>query len=175
MKKLMAISFLIFAIACAKGGGGSSSSVIGTDVSGTYMFDDVECYNASLTTLTNASTYTGAYSDTVTISGNSFSEVSTAGSCTINDSGSIVVNSNGLSLSGIKITSATSGSCTQTLTLNNANISPNSVSTTYSTNQSLSNITNATYLWNPTTKALGILSTYADGGGGYCFLVYLKQ
>ncbi len=180
--KTITLLFILFCvvlnISCSGGSSGSSSgspSIEGTDYSGTYNFNNIQCYNTALTTLTNATTISGGFSDTLTVSGNSYSGVAIAGSCTINYSGKIVVNSSGLSLSNRVVTSATSGSCTQTLNLNGTTITPTSVVSTYTTNQSHSSVSNTPYIWNASTKAFGLLSNFSDGTGGHCFLVYIKQ
>lgn len=167
--------FFITTSSCSKSGGGSGSSITGLDFSGTYMSSSVQCTDSSLATTTHATTYSGVNTGTLTVSGNSYTGTSTVGSCSINYSGSISITDAGMSLSGRTVTSATGGACTQSSVLNGTSITPVTINTAYSTNQTLSNITNVPYIWNATTKLLGLLSIYTDGGGGYCFVVLQKQ
>lgn len=178
---LLASSFLALASACSGGGGGSSSpggsttTVVGTDASGTYILQNIQCYNAALTTLTHATTYLAPYSDTIVVSGNSMSETMVTTGCTVTFTGNIVMNSSGLTVSSLKVGTATGGTCTATSNLSGVAITPTTNSTSFTSGQNVSGFTNVAYIYNLTTHVLGIQSIYTDGAGGYCFIVYQKQ
>lgn len=184
MKHLILILAILSLTACGSSGGGGSSdspataSIKGQDFSGTYMLRNLQCYDKTLTTLTNSANFQGtvtSYTDQIVVVGNSFTETFGANGCSVVDTGSIVVSSSGISVSNVNVTSPTSGSCTVTYSLNNPKISPSSNSQTYSSGQVLPSFTNASYVWQASTKSLGLLSTFTDGTGGYCFMVYSQQ
>lgn len=168
------------AFSCSKGGGSSAPAattpaVQGTDATGTYNLSNIQCYNASLTTLTHATTYVAPHSDQVIVTGNSFTETLVAGACTTTFTGNILINSSGMSVSNLTVGTATGGSCIASSSLNGSTITPTSNSVAYTNGQSLGGFTNASYIFNTSTLQLGILSIYTDGSGGYCFIVYQKQ
>ena len=61
----------ILAASCGGGGGASAGpstpAVNGTNATGTYFLNNVQCYNSSLTTLTHATTYVAPHSDQVIV------------------------------------------------------------------------------------------------------------
>ena len=188
--KINFISLLIFSIffsSCGgregtrdSGGSGGSggNSVSGIDFSGTYKQYDVECFDSSLTTLTNQTTFSLPTTDTMVISGNSFTETLISGSCSVTLSGNIVItssNATGLNTSNVVVTSATGGSCTINTTINSALITPSISNIKYKTNDSVSSITNGAYIWDSSNNLFGLNSSYSDGAGGYCFTVFQKQ
>lgn len=179
IKHLSTTLMLVLITSCSGGGGGSGSvgsSITGLDFSGTYTLVNVQCTNSSITTITNATTFSGVANDTLTVNGNSYTGSTTFGACSTTYEGNVVVTNSGLSLSNRRIVTATGGSCNQTLNLNGTAITPTSTTSTVSSNQSQTNLTNIPYLWNPSTLAFGLLSIYTDGtSGGYCFIVYQKQ
>jgi hypothetical protein len=142
-------------------------------MSGTYMNNNVQCFNSAGTTLTHATTYSGSYSDIIVVNGNSLTETTTSGACTVVQTGRIVVSGNELSLSNGVVTSATGGSCTLTETLNGSTITPTTQSFTLTTGQAISNATNVPFF--SSGAAFGILSIFTDGSGGNCFIVLTKQ
>ncbi|GEM_PF-3512578 len=176
--QMIALVLLLSLTGCNKSSDSPSATaaVEGIDYSGTYSLKGVECYNSSLTTLTNSATWGAGYSDVVTLTGNTLTEVATYGSCTVNYTGKVVVlDSLKMNITGLKISSVTGGSCSQTKTLSNPSITPSASTNTYSTGQSLSDTIGAIYIYNSTSKVIGLLSTYSDGSGGYCFITYTRQ
>lgn len=176
--KLLSILFLslfIF-ISCSKSSDSSGSGVTGVDMSGTYNLKGVECYNASLSTLTSSATYNSGYTDVVTITGNSFTETSTTSNCVVSYSSNIVFkDANKMDMTSYKVSSATNNSCSQTSSFSSSSITPSSKTTVYTTGETFSDTKDAVYIYNSANKVVGILSTFSDGSGGYCFIIYQKQ
>lgn len=168
----MLMSLLV--LGCANSSDSKKSTVTGNDYSGTYSFMGVECYNAALTATTSTATATNAFSESVIISGNSLTATDVQGGCTVNFTGDIVFNSTTFSYTNRKVVSATGGSCSLTLALTAGAITPNSSTTTYSSNSSLSNITNGIYIRSETNGSIWLPSVHTDGAGGFCFLRYIK-
>jgi len=158
-------------------GGGSATAaaaIQGIDFSGTYILNKIECYNSALN-LTNGSTFTGNFTDSVVVTGNTYVATTAEGNCTVTTTGNIIVNSDGLTISNIQVTNATGGSCTIIETLTNTNISPNALNTTYTLNEVIAGVTNQPYIWNANAKVFGIPSIFTDGGAGdVCFEVLTK-
>ena len=157
----------------------SVSSIEGKDFSGSYVFDNVECYNSNFTANTHNDYFVG-YSETITVSGNNLTATSTVGVCTVTITAHVVFTDPSvipytLTLTQQKVVSATAGSCTQTKAFSGSAITPTSSATSYYNGKTFSDL--VTYpLWNPTNNALGIESNYSDGtSGGYCFQVFIKQ
>lgn len=169
-------------VGCSNGGGSSdpaapnSAQVVnGVNFDGTYIFANIQCYDSTLTTLTNSASYTTPLSDVMVISGHSVTATTTGPGCTVNDSAAVSVGATSFDLTNRKIDSATNGSCSISQTVNNPNIAPGTISTNYSTGQTLSSIFGASYLYNASAHALGLLSGYTDGHGGYCFEIFIRQ
>lgn len=176
MKQLFVISLVgVLLVSCSKSTESAGAAVVGIDMSGNYTLKGVECYNSSLSTLTSSATYNTGYSDIVTISGNNFSETTSTSTCTVSYSANIVFkDSNKMDITSYKVTSATNGSCSQTSSISGSSITPNSKTTSYSTGQTYTDTKDAVYVYNSTSKSVGILSTFSDGNGGYCFIIFQK-
>ena len=176
------ISFLIFLFflsSCEGVGssGNSGNSGSSVDFSGTYALDGVKCYDSSLTVTTEAS-FSLPTTDILTISGNSFTESQTSGPCSFTTSGNIeFYKDNTMNLSNMTVNSDISGgSCSFTATLTGSStITPITNSVTYTANQSLPSLTKAAWIYNSSTKSIGLSCDYVDTAGGYCFVVYKKQ
>jgi hypothetical protein len=69
---------------------------------------------------------------------------------------------------------ATGGSCTFSLNLNNTNIQPTATSVTYTTGEALPSKT-VTYLWDQTDQAIMLFSIFTDEQSGQCFEMFAKQ
>lgn len=186
MSKKIGISILFSAVmgtvflynACGSSNSNSSSAVgtaavSGIDMSGTYEFINVSCDNG--TSIVQQGIYNQVYYDTWTISGNTATGNTSEGGCVVTTSGNFVFNSNNmLNMTGMKVTSAYGGNCQTTQTLNNANIAPTSITTTFSTGQTLPDKIGVNYAYSPTTKLIALSSVYSTAGAP-CFLMYQKQ
>lgn len=174
-KAIFCIGLLLCGCGHSGNPGGSSNvvAVNGTDMSGVYIAHSVQCYNSALTTMTNASTYSGAFAETQTINGSDYTGIVSDGTCSVTTSGTIEFSNDSISISNLVVLGATGGSCTIDETLNGSNISPATVSKTYSTGESLGDINDVPYV--QFQGGFGLETIYTDGSGGYCFLMLEKQ
>lgn len=187
MKQIAALFSLILLVGCGKGGGGgaSSTSVEGTDYSGTYEFSGVECYNSSLTQLT--SVYLSAASsptERLAISGNTASTTDTAAGCSTQEQSKVVFTRQGteygtFTVTSRSVTTSPGGSCTLNFSLtknSGSDLTSTTFSATYSNNSNPAGLTGE-YLRNTSTGAIGLLSSLKVNGSpsDLCFLIYLKQ
>lgn len=182
MKKII-ISILVgvFSVGCSKGGdGGSPSPVVQSaslvPLSGTFLMHDVQCYSStSLQTMTHASNYSGAITETQTFAGNDFTGTLSDGVCTVTLSATLSFTPYAVSILNETVTSVTGGSCTISETLNGTDISPGTISKTYTTGQVLGTMNNIPYIYDAASGTYGFETIYTDGSGGVCLLLFEKQ
>lgn len=181
MRLIFCLVSTLLLVSCAgSSGGGSSagSTVTGLDYSGSYVGDEIECYNASLTTLTTQAAITTGI-DYITITGNSYTAQTNDFGCAVSYSGNIVFTASGVSLSNRRVTSASGGSCTSQFALSNSpahTVTPTTLSTAHATGDTLPNVTNAPYIRavNGNTGLLSVLSN-SVAASDICLIVYKKQ
>ncbi len=175
--KYLITSLLVFAISGC-GSAGSTNSASGTVAGvhdGSYLLKDVECYSPDLSTLLQAGTFIGVYSDSLNLSGDNLIETLTAGSCSIGLSGTITLQPSGNYYTSTIGVTAASG-CTQTPTLTNGSITIFPTSTTYPTGSStITATTNGQWFYNPSNKNLAISTSDYFASSAKCFIVYIKQ
>jgi hypothetical protein len=191
MRKLPNIFFTLilpFLSACGGDSGttSNSQSIQGLNLSGSWRWIGVECYNSTFSTRTAVATIAaGSYSSTTTINGNTATvQAINASGCALSYSNSIVANlTNGDSSGGIgtltegsaSATISTGGSCSfsANLTVASGSISPTSISTSYNQGQNISGNTYE-FIYNP--PYLGIPSTLQVPGSptNICLLIYQK-
>lgn len=155
-------------------GSTSIAAVEGVDFSGTYNFQDVECYDSSGTE--TASEAFTAFDESMTIIGNSLVATATSPGCVVDITENIVFSSSasstGATITDVAIQSATGGGCTLVKTLSGSSISPTTVDSPFTTGESIGNVS-ANYLW--VSPHLGVPTGYSDGSGDTCYLVFTKQ
>lgn len=149
----------------------------GPNMTGTWSLQRLDCYDGSMTKITNKANYANL-TDVLVINGNKITENITQGSCSISQSAEVVFGMTTMTLANQVVTKASNNSCLVTSTLSNSNVKPSVSATTYSTNENvLPAIRNFYYIYasSPSVKQLSIASNYSDVSRGYCFNVYYKQ
>ena len=180
MNKIIIICLSLIFLGCShsKSSNNSASSTpqLNATYSGTYNTNDIICYNSSLTQITAASPISNGYTEVLTISGNTYSSITTASGCTATTSGNITFTSNyTLDISNETVNSATNGTCAATMTLANSNISPTTMSITYTTGENFGSKNSIPFIYNQSAGIFEMLSVFTDSSGGYCFMVLSKQ
>lgn len=176
MKTLALLPLAALLTACADSGSTQVVYAEGINMSGTYTLSRVQCYNSSLTVNTNNANYSAGLQSTVTVSGNSMTVVGTQGSCRVEQTGRVVFTTENLvTVTSRVVTSATNGECQIDSSLDNTNISPSNRTTVYKTGEALQSFSDVVYIYEASSKKLGLLTTYTDSSNGYCFEVYDKQ
>ncbi len=180
MRQLLLISALMCIAAsmgCSKGSGDATpaASVTGRDMTGSYVFNDIECFNAS-GTLTHSDTIGGGYTNTIVVTGNAFTETQTKGSTSI-EQGTAVFGANSLRVTFNSVTASSGVPNTATITrtlVNGSAITPATRDDVYNTDTGLNVVW--TYAYKVDGNTVSIESfVYSDGAGGMCYSVYVKQ
>jgi hypothetical protein len=191
-KFLTVISSLFLLAGCGGGGGGISlpgggSSVIGTDLSGTYVLHSFECYtDYTLSTITAQATINPSPSHSFVLSGNNATTTINNG-CATTITRELVFNQTTVApggtignYTGSAGSVSNSGSCSYTLTWNytlgSATVTPASLSKTYTNGSTSSSsgglyaMLNSGYLMNEAPE-IAVVGAPTDK----CFWFYDKQ
>lgn len=174
MIKIVLVSFLFFS--CAKSSDSApASGVSGIDFSGTWNLTGVHCFNTALSGTTTTATITNGFTESMVVTGNSFVTTSTISGCTVQVTGNIVGGETGMNFDSRKVLIASGGTCGLNMALSGG-ITPSNTLVMYTTNQVLTNYTNAKYYYNTISKSLGVPTNHTNGSGSdTCLLMYSKQ
>jgi hypothetical protein len=179
----LALVLVPFFVACGGGGGGSSSGgsadvpVVGTDVTGSYRAVGVECYNSSATVLKAVATVDSGYTETLTISKNSYEGYSNSTGCSSRETGRIVYDSTAytVSISNRKTTTASFSTCSHTmnLTASLGTISPTGITAAVNHNATEPDRTFSAFK-NTSNGAIGLVTFIQVVGSpsDICFMIY---
>ncbi len=164
----------------------SGNKIQGLNLSGSWRWIGVECWDSSFTTRTAVATVgAGSYSSTTTINGNTATAqaISSSG-CTVNYSQSFVATlTSGDSTGGVgnistgSTTASTSngGSCSLSATLNvtSGSITPTTINTAYTQGQSVPGQTYE-FVYNPPILAIPSTLQVPSSPTDICLLIYQK-
>jgi hypothetical protein len=167
-------------------GANSATTVRGLNLTGLWRWIGVECYGSTLSSLTAMATLaSGSYSSSLTINGN------TATSQSINSSGCIMTYSTSieatltegdssggygnLSTGSTNISLSTGSACTfsANLAMGQGTITPSSVSSSYSQNETIPART-LEFLYNPPYLAIPSILQVQGRPSDLCFLIYSR-
>lgn len=183
MKKLILLIFTIIMAACSKSK--DEDSIKGLDLSGTWRTTGVECYDSSLENLTAKGIISsGSPVGTLNIKGNQLTSEGTNGSCKVSYVRKVIANlksgsaTNGYGTGMLGATTVninTGSSCTgvTTFTMSLGSITPSTLSSTFSQNQSIAEqsfefLINEPYLL--LTSLIQVVGSTTD----ICFIVQEK-
>lgn len=174
IQKLLYVVVVLTCVGCAKAStSDSNASVVGQNLTGTYLLKGVDCYNSTLTTLLYSGTFTGVYTDTITMNGNAMTEALVSGTCHVSLSANVIFNSGRYALSDF--TSTTLSSCTANRAVSDVNINVSPSAVVFPSGTASISYTVGDYFVNGNDVGIGsdvyTTSTYTDK----CFVVYTKQ
>lgn len=187
-KSVLAFGVFAFCVSCggSDSGGGGTPAVQGLNLTGSWRWLGVECYNSSLTTLTALATKAaGSYNSNISINGNTgISQSVNPEGCTSTSTYSFVANltqgdSSGgygqISVGESTAVNSTGGSCTFTanLTAVSGSVSPTTITATYSNNQPITAVTYE-FVYNPPYLAIPSTIQVPTNPTNICFLIYEK-
>lgn len=164
-------------VSCAKSGDKANTPDTSLNLTGTWNFLNVQCYDPTLSSNRTAANTTSGYTEQIVISNGQYTSTVTQGGCTVQFTGNISADSSsGLTLTNRRISSATAGGCSITMNINNAGIIPLTNTVTYMANNFQNDLTNTTFYSNGTATAIGLPTSYTDQfPGDLCFFMYQKQ
>lgn len=178
--KLISVLLTCLVLGCGGSGGGSGGSatasnpIEGDNYTGNYDMLGVGCFNNSTGAVTTTDEYINV-TERFEVVGNNITIRSSSAGCNTVQTGRLVVDAanNQVTLSNQVVTSASNGNCTLNYTLVGNTITPKTLTSNFSNNQQLQDIT---ILFLDTGGAIGLLSNYTNGqANNSCFIFYVRE